>query len=811
MSFRELNAGWTVRSHAPEIPEPLARPLADGIAATVPGVVHTDLLAAGLIPDPYLDDNEIALAWIGHADWTYRTAFEHAPDEHERHDLVADGLDTVATVILNGVEIARTVNQHRAYRWAIDGVLRDGANELEVRFRSPITYARERERVLGARPHSYVHPFNAIRKSACNFGWDWGPALVTAGIWQRIGIDAWSGARLASVRPVVGVGGDPRAVQVCVDVERATHQGELRLDVVLADARAETVLGVGESTAVIDLHATGAALWHPRGYGAQDRHELRVLLNGGAAWNRLIGLRSVALDTAADEHGSGFTLHVNDEPVYIRGANWIPEDTFVPRVTRQRLEQRFDDAVDAHMNLLRVWGGGIYENEDFYDIADERGILVWQDSLLACAAYSEDDELWSEFEAEARQAVGRLSAHPSLVLWNGGNENIWGWVDWHWRERLGDATWGEGYYQELFPKIVAELAPTTPYSAGSPYGFSRYVHPNDPAHGTTHIWDVWNRVDYTTYRDYEPRFVSEFGFQGPPAWSTLFSVVHDVPADPHGPHMLVHQKAVDGNGKLERGLGAHIAAPQGIEDWHWATQLNQARAVRFGIEHFRSLHPVNQGSIVWQLNDCWPVISWAAVDGHGIRKPLWHALREAYAPRLATIQPRDEGLSLFLHNDSAAPWSAQLTVRTLRISGRERANRIRSVDVAPRETVRIPLDLSIEDAADEILVAELSTGERAFWYPEEDPRMHLDRRAVSAVAEEVEDGYRLTVRAGSLAKDVTILPDRVHPSARVDRGLVTLLAGEEAVFEIVAPPGLDPDSFVEAHVIRSANDLVPAR
>ncbi|MGW8482954.1 glycoside hydrolase family 2 protein [Microbacterium sp. NPDC055903] len=811
MSFRELNTGWILRSTSAEIPQSLARPIADGVEATVPGVVHTDLLAAELIPDPYLDDNEAALAWIGRADWSYRMSFEHAADGHDRHDLVADGLDTVATVVLNGVEIARTANQHRGYRWQVDDILREGSNDLEVRFRSPIAYAEERERVLGTRPHSYVHPFNAIRKSACNFGWDWGPALVTAGIWQRIGIDAWSEARVAAVRPIVGVGGDPRTVQVCVEIERSAQAGELRVDAALAGASADTILGPGETTAVLDLHADGAALWYPRGHGAQTRHELRVALDGESVWARMIGLRAVTLDTQADEHGSGFTLRVNGEPVYIRGANWIPDDTFFPRVTRARLEQRFDDAVDAGMNLLRVWGGGIYETEDFYDIADERGVLVWQDFLLACAAYSEDAELWTEFEAEARQAVGRLSAHPSLVLWNGGNENIWGWVDWHWRERLAGATWGEGYYQELFPEIVAELSPTTPYSAGSPYGFSRYVHPNDPAHGTMHIWDVWNRVDYTTYRDYEPRFVSEFGFQGPPAWSTLFSVVHDEPADPHGTHMLVHQKAVDGNGKLERGLGAHIAAPQGIEDWHWATQLNQARAVRFGIEHFRSLHPINQGSIVWQLNDCWPVISWAAVDGHGIRKPLWHALREAYADRLVTIQPRGDGLSLFLHNDSAEPWSADLVVRALRLSGQERDRRADRVHVSPRQTLCVPLEIAVEDAEEEMLVAELSTGERAFWYPEEDPRMRLDPCAVSASAEVDEDGYRLTVRAGSLVKDIAILADRVHPAARVDRGLVTLLAGEEAVFRIQAPAGLAPDAFTAAHIVRSANDLVPVR
>ncbi|ALX65763.1 glycoside hydrolase family 2 protein [Microbacterium sp. XT11] len=808
MSFRELDAGWTLSLAGGEAPEGVREALTRGIPARVPGVVHTDLLAAALIDDPYVDDNESAQEWIGYADWEYAVEFDHDDDGHARYDLVADGLDTVATVSLNGTEVARTVNQHREYRWPVAELLRTGRNELRIAFRSPIAYAREREAVLGERPHSYVHPFNAIRKSACNFGWDWGPALVTAGIWRRIGIEGWSGARIARVRPVVGVDGDPRRVDVHVDVEREGAGGDLSVTAAVAGVAGEAMLAGDDTSAVIRLHAKGAALWHPRGYGAPDLHELVVRLGGDETWAGRIGLRTVELDASADEHGSGFRIIVNGEPVYVRGANWIPEDTFFPRVTRERLAERFDDATQANMNLLRVWGGGIYESEDFYALADERGILVWQDFLLACAAYSEDEELWKEFEAEARDAVARLTAHPSLVLWNGGNENIWGWVDWHWRERLQGATWGEGYYQELFPRVVAELAPTTPYSPGSPYGFSRYVHPNDPAHGTMHIWDVWNRVDYDVYRDYTPRFVSEFGFQGPPAWSTLFSVVHDEPADPYGPLMLVHQKAADGNGKLERGLGTHIAAPRNIDDWHWATQLNQARAVRFGIEHFRSLHPINQGAIVWQLNDCWPVISWAAVDGHGIRKPLWHALRAAYADRLATIQPRAGQLALVLHNDTGAPWEAELVVRTLTLDGVQLDARRSTALVSPRSASTVELDPALDDPHTQFVVAELSTGERAFWYGAEDTRLQLDRAAVHAVAAAVEGGYRVRVAASSLAKDVTLLVDRAHADARVDRSLVTVLPGEEADFLVRAPEGLDPAIFTDPLVVRSANDLV---
>jgi beta-mannosidase len=274
--------------------------------------------------------------------------------------------------------------------------------------------------------------------------------------------------------------------------------------------------------------------------------------------------------------------------------------------------------------------------------------------------------------------------------------------------------------------------------------------------------------------------------------------------------MLVHQKAVDGNGKLERGLGSHLPQPATIEDWHWATQLNQARAVRFGIEHFRSLHPLNRGAIVWQLNDCWPVISWAAVDGHGIRKPLWHALRAVYADRLATIQPRDGGLALVLHNDSDTSWEAGVSVRVLSFAGEERTTTDAAATVPARSAASLPLEVDSDDPAGEFVAVKLSTGERAFWYFAEDPALRLSPAPVTAVAEAADGGYVVRVRAHSLAKDVTLLVDRADASAGVDRGLVTLLPGEEAEFRVTAPAGLDPEAFTGPLVVRSANDLVPA-
>lgn len=528
------------------------------------------------------------------------------------------------------------------------------------------------------------------------------------------------------------------------------------------------------------------------------------------AWRGRVGFRTVVLDTSTDEVGTRFAFVVNGTPVSVRGANWIPDDCFLHRVDRPRYERRLQDARDANMNLVRVWGGGIYESDDFYDVADELGLLVWQDFLFACAAYAEEEPLRGEVVAEASEAVTRLAAHPSLALWNGCNENIWGHEDWGWKEQLGEKSWGLGYYLGVLPEIVSRLDPGRPYSAGSPWSLTTGLHPNDPSSGTMHVWDVWNERDYSAYREYAPRFVAEFGFQGPPAWATLTRAVHDEPLAVDGPAMRLHQKAEDGAAKLARGLAAHLAEPTSFEDWHWATSLNQARAVAFGIEHWRSLTPRCAGMIVWQLNDCWPVTSWSAVDGDGRRKPLWYALRRSYRARLLTVQPRGAGLALVAVNDSAEPWSAVLPAVRYGFGGDERARATVVAEAGPGESVAFTVPPALatpDDPAAEVLV--VGEGEhRALWFFAEDKVAALSPPGLDARAERVADGYLVTVTAASLQRDVALLADKVAAGAVVDDMLCTLLAGESATFHVRATGDLDTAALVAPAVLRCANQLV---
>ncbi|MDT0614553.1 glycoside hydrolase family 2 protein [Streptomyces lancefieldiae] len=781
-----LAEGWSLRHSENLLP------------AQVPGCVHTDLLTAGLIPDPFLGVNEPDVAWVGQRAWTYvrdLRAADTAGEQYERTDLVFDGLDTAATITLDGRELGRTRNMHRRHRFDVTG----HHGLLAVDFASAYDEAASVRALTGERPNVYPEPFQYIRKMACSFGWDWGPTLVTAGIWRPVRLERWSTARLADVRPLVTVHRGTGRVEVHVEVER-TAQGTARplaVRATVGDGLAEARGEVEGTHAVLTLEVPDASLWWPRGYGDQPLYDLELVLveaGPGAeerpldSWHRRIGFRTVELDRSADRHGTGFTFVVNGERIFARGVNWIPDDVFPSRITPERYRTRLRQTADAGVDLVRIWGGGIYEDDAFYDACDELGLMVWQDFLFACAAYPEEQPLRGEVEAEARDNVVRLMPHPSLVLWNGNNENLWGFRDWDWEPELGGDSWGGGYYLDLLPRIVAELDPTRPYSAGSPWSGSWDHHPNDPAHGTYHSWEVWNRRDYAEYRDSVPRFVSEFGWQAPPAMATLRRALPGERLAPDSPGMLHHQKAEDGNGKLNRGLERHFVLPvDDFDRWHYLTQVVQARAIATGIEHWRSHWPVCAGTVVWQINDCWPVSSWAAIDGDGRLKPLYHELRRVYADRLLTLQPGDgdDGPVLAVVNQAAEPWQTRVRLRRLRADGTEVAGHVLDVTVAARSVHRwaVPQDLApAPRSTKEFLVADsedlrsvhFSVTDREFAYPV--PRYDV---AVESSMGAGTGTVEVVVTAHTLVRDLLLQVDRLGPDAVCDTGLRTLLPGEQ--------------------------------
>jgi beta-mannosidase len=817
MQRSELSTGWRLELQGGDPPVRLP----ESIPAEVPGTVHTDLLAAGLIPDPYLDLNEEAVQWVGKTEAVYETRFDAPETGDERVDLVFEGLDTIATIELNGSIVGRTRNQHRSYRFDVRALIRPTDNRLRVTFASALEYAVEAQSRLGAMPYvGNAYPYNAIRKMASNFGWDWGPTLITAGIWKPAAVERWSHGRIVSVLAQAHADG---SLAVEVNTENAVEGADESLEarITLTDPRGRIVLAVTEP--VVERQARVAAaiedaeIWWPRGYGDQPLYELVVELRSqDTAVDRRaksIGFRDIAVEMPHDHAGVGFEFHVNDRFVYIKGANWIPDDCFLPRVTPERYRTSIADAVDAGINLLRVWGGGIYEADPFYDECGRQGILVWQDFLFACATYSEDAELATEVEAEARENVARLMSHPSLAIWNGGNENVEGYFHWGWKEKMDpDAAWGDGYYRELLPAVLAELDPERPYIPTSPFNPVNYDDPRDPDFGPVHNWEVWNRRDYTAYRDSIPRFVSEFGFQGPPTAATIAHAIHDDPLFEDSPGMRAHQKAGDGNSKLDRGLAGHLPTPNTFDDWLFATQLNQARAIRFGIEHFRSHAPRTAGSIIWQLNDCWPVVSWSAVDGEKHRKPLWYILRAVNAEHLLTIQPRDAGLALVVSNDSQDVWSTRVMVARSGFDGRALAQMSPvAVSLEPHTATTIRLDPVVSGAEDryaEVIVASAEGAERALWYFAEDVELALPSFDADVSVKPHEGGYRVDITARGFVKDVGLGVDRLDPDAKVDRAYATLFPGETARFSVATETELDTVALARRPVLNSVNQLL---
>ncbi|WP_240541603.1 glycoside hydrolase family 2 protein [Bifidobacterium callimiconis] len=888
-TFHELQSGWTVAALNPEVaPEPVRDAIAAGIDAVVPGEVTLDLVRAGLIDEPFDGDNETRQQWIGDVDWRYTCAFAWHDDGSDRHDLVAYGLDTVATVMVNGRYVGSTQNYHRVYRWDVRGLLRDGMNELTVTFASSVRESDMREQRLGYYPHTEHHAFNQLRKPSYQFGWDWGIDVANAGIWQAIGIDSWSGVRLAAVRPLVDVTGDGTGLlTTTVEIERAgngrlmsPYDRAASMPAVPVSVRVRgrnasgddvdvTVHGEiaqGRTTATLTATVPDADLWWPIGYGDQPLYDVDVTAEeGAAAWRGRVGFRTTHVDTRADEVGRPFQIYVNDVPVHARGYNWVPIDAFITRGDRAFYERRFRDLVESNSNMVRAWGGSIYETDDFYDLADELGIMVWQDFMLACAAYPEDAETRAEIEAEARQQITRLCPHPSLIVWNGSNENYVAYSEWGgYKQALrdddrpanaygyGEKGWGDHYYAELFPRLLAELDPTHVYLPSSPMSFTPFVDANKDVDGTMHIWDVWNRVDYRHYADYTPRFADEFGYQAPPAFSTLTRVVHDDVLEPFGTQMLVHQKALGGNYKLARGMRGHLTPGRiddvsyredgtrdwliptdewaSIEDWHWACQLQQAQAIRFGVEHMRSLEPVNAGTLIWQLNDDWPVVSWAAVDYYGHRKPMWHASRDFFAPRLATIQPRvseraredrswegkkvaTDHLALVLLNDTRSAWSGSWTVERRTLAGDVLATQRFDVTLDPISHVTLALNAEVggfDDPTNEIIVATPCDDAfaRVIHNPAEIIDQKLERSPLEAAARAVGGGYEITVTARAYARDVFCMVDKVDENASISGGMTTLLPGESVTWTVSgAAAGLDPTLFVAPNVLRCGNDL----
>lgn len=637
------------------------------IPAKVPGSVYADLLRCGKIEDPFYRDNENRLLPLMEHDFVYTRTFQVSSQLLNREAVLlhCDGLDTLATVCLNGEPVFYADNMHRTWELDVKEFLLEGENTITVYFSSPTRYIKEQYALCRADGSSdAMVGFPHIRKAHCMFGWDWGPRLPDAGIW----------------RPIFLIGGDVAKLDG-VYVTQHHHDGtvDLTLDVdaqSFSDAQPELTYEVtvtapdgvqydyDEDAEMV--HIPNPQLWWPNGYGDQPLYVVRVELYCGPQlldlWEKRIGLRTMTVHREPDQWGESFAHQVNGVDVFAMGADYIPEDNLLTRVDRARTERLLKDCVAANFNAIRVWGGGCYPSDDFYDLCDELGLMVWQDFMFACAVYELSEEFEENICAELIDNIKRLRHHASLGLWCGNNEMEMFVDQGNWVSSYKQKSDYVKMYQYLFPKILKEYDPNTFYWPASPSSGGDFDQPNSPDRGDVHYWDVWHgNKPFSEYRKFFFRYASEFGFQSFPSMKTVERFTLPEDRNIFSYVMEKHQRNNAANGKIMNYMAQTFLYPADFSTLLYASQLLQAEAIKYGVEHWRRNRGRCMGAIYWQLNDCWPVASWASVDYYGRWKALHYYAKRFFAP--VAVSCCEEGIMTQDTNVNAEPYPVEKSIR----------------------------------------------------------------------------------------------------------------------------------------------------
>jgi beta-mannosidase len=695
----ELRGPWMFRQAASgKKPPPAPGAAADGdgwLPATVPGCVHTDLLANHKIADPFYATNEKDQQWIDKLDWEYLTTF--SVDEgllsRERIELDFRGLDTYAEVFVNGASVLTADNMFRSWRVAVKPHLKKGENTLLVRFRSPISHVKAAYDRLGyvlPAANDQATPMVSMftRKAPYHYGWDWGPRFVTSGIWRPVRLEAWDDARIDDVQVVQTGLTDARATLQVRTTVVASHGGRAQIALALAGGvplgEVTAALKTGRNVVEVEVAIDRPQRWWPNGLGPAHLYtvDASLAVDGVARDARAvrIGLRNLQVIHWPDKDGKSFTIEVNGAPVFMKGANYIPSDSFLNRVTPDRYRWLVRSAADAHMNMLRVWGGGIYEDDRFYELCDELGILVWQDFMFACSMYPGDAPFIENVRQEAIENVRRLRNHPSLALWAGNNEIEAAWKGWGWQDKFHlnkaaqDKIW-RAYtkvFHEVLPKVVAEHDPQRFYTRSSPSANDDNVPANKLGFGDMHYWGVWHaEAPYTDYGPNTSRFMSEYGFQSFPELASVARYATPADHDIESPVMLAHQRHPRGNLLVRTYMDRDFRKPKDFGSFLYVSQVLQARVIQYAAEAHRRRMPYNQGSLYWQLDDCWPVASWAGMDYFGRWKALHYAARRFFAAILLSTVEEGSEIRVYGVSDLRTDTPGHLVARLLDFEGRE--------------------------------------------------------------------------------------------------------------------------------------------
>jgi len=669
----EINQNWMFSEYGKD----------NWLPATVPGCVHTDLLNNGLINDPFFADNEKQLQWIGISDWEYTTTFSvnHNLLQHERINLVFEGLDTYARIFLNDSLILSADNMFR--RWSIDckNLLSAGQNRLRIHFISAV-----KTDSLKASKLTYKLPDRRgfTRKAPYQYGWDWGPRFITSGIWRSCYLEAWNEIKINTVHVRQNEIAQNAAHFTAVFEIESTKDREVEITIQDMDnnrllKKTKVSLSKGYNNQHIDFKITDPKRWWTKGLGEPYLYKLNFKVQSESSadkFDQKIGIRTIELVQQPDSIGKSFYFKLNGQPVFMKGSNYIPQDNFLSRISPAHYERIIQSVVEANMNILRVWGGGIYEHDYFYDLCDENGILIWQDFMFACNMYPGDSAFVENVKQEAIQNIKRLRNHPSLALWCGNNEVDEGWHNWGWQKSLGyskkeSAEIWDNYlniFEQLLPDLVRAYSPDISYISTSPR--IGWGHKEALREGDMHYWGVWwGEEPFSVYEKKIGRFMSEYGFQGFPDPRTINQAINVEDRHLKSPAILNHQKHPRGMELIDTYMERSYHKPERFEHYAYVSQLLQAYGIKTAIEAHRRAKPYCMGTLYWQLNDCWPVISWSGIDYYGRWKAQHYFVKKAYADILISIKNENERLKVFIISDKTDSFKAELEISVIDFKG----------------------------------------------------------------------------------------------------------------------------------------------
>ncbi len=784
--------------------------------ATVPGTVHTDLLALHLIPDPFVGTNEKAVQWVDKKDWEYRKKWplSAADLQYDVVELDFKGLDTYASVFVNGQLVLQSANMFVEQVVNVKRWLREGDNEIRVRFESPVKHDMPqflKDQVIypAGNDASDIPLSIYARKAPYHYGWDWGPRLVTAGIWKPVLLKKWNKAVIRDVwwqqQQLTAASATLNAVATVEAVTPGTYH--LQLTTQLGNTNKITTVKVtlqqGSNTLQVPVQIRQPQLWWPAGQGAQTRYavtaallENAVVVDKNQQW---VGLRTIEVVNQPDSLGESFYVKVNGRPIFMKGANYIPQDNFLPRASASAYKKLFDDMRASHFNMVRVWGGGIYEDDLFYDLADASGVLVWQDFMFACTLYPSDTTFLSNVKAEAEYNIRRLRNHPSLALWCGNNEVAVAIKNWGWQSGYAytDAQWSrlqQGYdqlFKTLLPEAVKENDPGRFYFHSSP--ISNWGRKEDFTRGDNHYWGVWHGMEwFEAFNTHIPRFMSEYGFQSFPEMATIDSFATKEDYDIYSNVMQSHQKSpAKGNTAIRTYMLHYYRAPKDFPSFVYLSQVLQAEGMKVAIEAHRRAMPYCMGTLYWQLNDCWPGPSWSGRDYYGRWKALQYYAKDAFAPLLISGVIENKQLNIWAVSDEPRNRKVAVELVATDLTGnpvwKQSLSDVNMAANASRKIFAVDTAAILKgrNPAEVICYAQLRIDDKIirrniiYFAAAKDMPLEKPAIAVTFGKQAAQDGSVLmTVRTDKFARNVYLQLNDATPEERFEENYFDLLPGE---------------------------------